>query len=148
MFCFSRVLPLCGVITSLIWRKFTTCLFRLESSLAPSLISQPFSITSAKPSSTSCSLLVCIAVKQTQKIRQVRRTANNSRSSDKGSLRKDDDDGSEDVKNAKGSDAVYTIPRVPWKRKVDPCNFVLDYQNNNFARTWHVFVHFLPSLLD
>ena len=71
MFCFSRVLSLCGVITSLIWRKFTTCLFRLESSLAPSLISQPFSITSAKPSSTSCSLLVCIAVKQTQKIQQV-----------------------------------------------------------------------------
>ena len=87
-----------------------TCLFRLESSLAPSLISQPFSITSAKPSSTSCSLLVCIAVKQTQKIRQVRRTANNSRSSDKGSLSKDDDDdGSEDVKNAKGSDAVYRV---------------------------------------
>ena len=86
-----------------------TCLFRLESSLAPSLISQPFSITSAKPSSTSCSLLVCIAVKQTQKFRQVRRTANNSRSSDKGSLSKDDDDGSEDVKNAKGSDAVYRV---------------------------------------
>ena len=86
-----------------------TCLFRLESSLAPSLISQPFSITSAKPSSTSCSLLVCIAVKQTQKFRQVRRTANNSRSSDKGSLSKDDDDGSEDVKNAKGLDAVYRV---------------------------------------
>ena len=71
MFCFSRALPLRGVITRLIWRKFTTYLFRLESSLAPSLISQPFSITSAKPSSTSCSLLVCIAVKQTQKIQQV-----------------------------------------------------------------------------
>ena len=70
-FCFSRVLPLCGEITRLIWWKFTTCLFRLESSLAPSLISQPFSITSAKPSSTSCSLLVCIAVKQTQKIQQM-----------------------------------------------------------------------------
>ena len=39
----------------------------------------------------------------------MRRTANNSRSSDKGSLSKDDDDGSEDVKNAKGSDAVYRV---------------------------------------
>ena len=31
--------------------------------MAPSLISQPFSITSAKPSSISCSLLCCIAVR-------------------------------------------------------------------------------------
>ena len=51
----------------------------------------------------------------------MRRTANNSRSSDKGSLSKDnddDDDGSEDVKNAKGSDAVYRVADKSLNRRI------------------------------